>query len=102
MRLIDADEFRRVLIERQTDVKHYENMELRQEIGEIIEALDKQPIACDIDDIKKHIGACGNSYKNSTDAYEQGKRFAYYNSVFLINSRMEALRETNKETHQST
>lgn len=48
MRLIDADEFRRVLRERQTDAKHYEDMELRQEIGEIIEALDKQPTAYDV------------------------------------------------------
>jgi len=55
MRLIDADEFRRVLRERQTDAKHYEDMELRQEIGEIIEALDDQPTACDIEKVVEQL-----------------------------------------------
>ena len=47
MRLIDADDFRRILREIQTDAEHFDNEQRRNDIGSIMALLDKQPTAFD-------------------------------------------------------
>jgi len=39
---------------------------------------------CDIDGLKERFKKCADDYKDSPDAYEQGKAFAYLNAIQII------------------
>ena len=55
MRLIDADDFRRILREIQTDAEHFDNEQRRNDIGSIMALLDKQPTAFDMEKVVEEV-----------------------------------------------
>lgn len=51
MGLIETEDFRRKLVEVQTNAEHFDNTDRRNDIGAIIALLDAQPIAYDVDKV---------------------------------------------------
>lgn len=86
MRLIDADRF--LTVQTRVKEKNKDNRVLVEIANITMRAVALFPTACDIDGIKKQLEKCANSYKDSTDAYEQGKRFAYYNAIRIIENHL--------------
>lgn len=55
MKLIDADAFRMILREIQTDAKHFHNTQRRYDIGAVIALLDEQPTAYNVEKVVEEL-----------------------------------------------
>ena len=76
MRLIDADDFRRILREIQTDAEHFDNEQRRNDIGSIMALLDKQPTAFDTEKVIEQLESLSNAeadyyYARSNDVIDR-------------------------------
>ena len=54
-RLIDADDFRRILREIQSDAEYFDNVQRRNDIGSIMALLDTQPTAFDTEKVVEQL-----------------------------------------------
>lgn len=50
----------------------------------VVDEINRIPTACNIDAIKRRLKAHAADYKDKSNAYEQGKAFAYKNSARII------------------
>ena len=75
-RLIDADAFRRILREIQTDAEHFDNEQRRNDMGSIMTLLDKEPTAFDTEKVVEQLESLSNAeadyyYARSNDVIDR-------------------------------